>query len=214
MDHALTRRLVVELIGTFVLVFTVACTVLTKQPLAPIAIGSALMVSVYAGGHISGGHFNPAVSLAAFVRGRLPMHDLFFYWLAQLVGAAAAALLGLYVTDSDIATPKPFTGHLIGSAIVAELIFTFVLAYVVLNVATSKDHPDNSFYGLAIGFTVLAGAVAVGGISGGAFNPAVALGVSIAGLSAWNNIWIYLLACLAGGALAGVTFKFLNPSDK
>jgi len=88
-----------------------------------------------------------------------------------------------------------------------------VLAFVVLNVATSKDHPNNSFYGLAIGFTVLAGAVAVGGVSGGAFNPAVAFGASIMGLIAWANIWLYLVGCLAGGAVAGVAFRWLNPDD-
>jgi aquaporin Z len=117
------------------------------------------------------------------------------------------------VTDQSVNHGPAFTGHQLGSALVAELIFTFILCYVVLNVATSKDHPNNSFYGLAIGFTVLAGAVAVGGVSGGAFNPAVGLAVSIAGPAAWANLWIYLVGCFAGGGLAGVTFRILNPDD-
>jgi aquaporin Z len=96
---------------------------------------------------------------------------------------------------------------------VVEVLFTFALAYVVLNTATSKDHPNNSFYGLAIGITVLAGAVAVGTISGGAFNPAVGLGICLAGLIGWKMIWIYLFATVAGGALAGYVFRQLNPDD-
>jgi aquaporin Z len=97
---------------------------------------------------------------------------------------------------------------------VAEFLYTFALVYVVLNSATAKGTANNSFYGLAIGFTVLAGAFSVGSISGAAFNPAVAVGISVMGLSSWTNIWIYLVACFAGGAVAGVIFKMLNPADK
>jgi aquaporin Z len=212
-DGEQMRKYVTEFIGTLILVFTVGCSVLSKQALAPIAIGASLMAAVYAGGHISGGHYNPAVSLAALVRGRLRVGDLLFYWLAQLLGAAVAAGLSVFVINPPQRHPLALTGRQLVAALVAESIFTFVLAYVVLNVATSKDHPDNSFYGLAIGFTVLSGAVAVGGISGGAFNPAVAFGASLMGLFAWANIWIYLVGCLAGGAAAGLVFRALNPND-
>lgn len=102
----------------------------------------------------------------------------------------------------------------IGPALLAEFLFTFALVYVVLNTATAKANAGNSFYGLAIGFTVLTGAFAVGGISGGAFNPAVAFGITLLGLSLWTNIWIFLLANFLGGAVAGVTFRWLNPTDK
>jgi len=207
------NKYLTEFIGTFGLVLTIGCAALAKAALAPVAIGAALMVMIYAGGHVSGGHFNPAVSLAAFVRGRLDSRDLLTYWGSQLVGGTIAAGLALYLRNPGDLNPARFTGRQIGTAFVAELIFTFFLAYVVLNVATSKDHPNNSFYGLAIGFTVLAGAVAVGDISGGAFNPAVALGISIMGLTAWANIWIYVVACLAGGAFAGVVFRIQNPDD-
>ncbi|RNL78550.1 MIP/aquaporin family protein [Nocardioides marmorisolisilvae] len=205
------RKYVTELIGTFFLVFTVISAVSTKAELAPLGIGAVLMVMIFAGGHISGAHYNPAVSIAAFVRGRLDSSDLAPYIVSQLIGSTLAALLGLWMFDNT--APDKWTGKPLGMALVVEILFTFALAYVVLNVATSKDHPDNSFYGLAIGFTVAAGAVAVGAISGAAFNPAVAFGVSLTQLSPWANIWVYWLAQVIGGILAGVTFKALNPSD-
>lgn len=209
------RKYLVEFIGTFFLVFTVGCTVLSGQPLAAIAIGSALMVMVYAGGHVSGGHFNPAVTLAVLLRGRIGLAEAVPYWISQAVAAVIAALLAKFVIDPKNQPPAlDITGgHLIGAALLAELLFTFALAWVVLNVATSKDHPNNSFYGLAIGFTVLTGAIAVGGVSGGAFNPAVALGIMTAGISAWKNIWIYWLAEALGAALAAYAFKAANPDD-
>jgi aquaporin Z len=213
MDASALRKYVVEFIGTFVLVLTVVCTVLTHATLAPLAIGAALMVMVYAGGHISGGHYNPAVSLAAYLRGRLDSTDLTRYWAAQLLGALIAAPIATFIVNPPPIISLSLTGHGIGASLVAEFLFTFALAYVMLNVATSQDHPDNSFYGLAIGFTIFVGATAVGGISGGAFNPAVAFGATIAGLLSWSNIWIYLLANLAGGAAAASAFRYLNPTD-
>jgi aquaporin Z len=213
MDEGALRKYVVEFIGTFVLVLTVVCTVLGRASLAPLAIGASLMVMVYAGGHISGGHYNPAVSLAAYLRGRLSSTDLTRYWVAQLLAGLIAAFIGKFIMNPPAVAALSLTGRGIAAGLVAEFLFTFALAYVVLNVATSKDHPDNSFYGLAIGFTVFVGATAVGGISGGAFNPAVAFGATIAGLLSWSNIWIYLLANMAGGAAAAYTFRYLNPTD-
>jgi aquaporin Z len=205
------RKYVTEFIGTFGLVFTIGCAAMGKAPLAALAIGTVLMVLVYAGGHVSGAHYNPAVSLAVFRHGRLTARDLGFYWLAQAAGAAVAAPAARFA-----ANPSPFpalalSGRAIGAALLTEFIFTFTLAYVVLNVASGKDHRDNSFYGLAIGFTVVAGVVAAGHISGGAFNPAVALGGSLMSLFSWSNIWIYLLAELAGGIAAAQAFRYLNP---
>ena len=208
------RKYLVEFIGTFFLVFTVCAASLAKSGLTPIAVGAVLAAMIFAGGHISGAHFNPAVSVAAFVRGRLEAMDLAYYVVAQLVAGAAAAGVARFVVVGPV--PPAFTvanGRPLIAAIVVELLFTFALAYTVLNVATSKDHPNNSFYGLAIGFTVLAGAVAVGGVSGGAFNPAVGLGVCLAGLAGWKMFWIFLLATLAGGVLAGYAFRQLNPDD-
>src|SRR4051794_15635667 len=167
---------------------------------------------VFAGGHISGGHFNPAVTTAVLVRGRMPLADLPGYLIAQVVGGLLAAGVSRIAFDRP---PAAFsaTGRALVAAFVVELLFTFALGFVVLNVATSRSHPNNSFYGLAIGFTVLAGAVAVGSVSGGVFNPAVALGGSVAGLLAWQMLPVYLVANLGGGALAGLAFNALNPED-
>jgi aquaporin Z len=203
------RKYAVELIGTFFLVFTVGTSVASGSPLAPLAIGSSLMVMIYAGGHISGAHYNPAVTMAALVRGRIGINDAVGYWIAQFAAALIAAG-AVYLVNPTPAKTLTLSGH----AIVAEALFTFALAYVVLNVATSKDHPDNSFYGLAIGFTVMVGAFAVGGISGGVFNPAVALGGAAMGLFSWPVFVIYLVVQIIVGAIAGLVFRGLNPDDK
>ncbi len=206
------RRYITEFIGTFFLVFTVGCSVLANATFAPFAIGAILMTMVFAGAHISGGHYNPAVSLAAFLRGSLPLSDLGPYIAAQVIGGLIAIGLSRFVID---VTPEVFAvgGRDVAAAFVAELVMTFALAYVVLNVATSKDYPNNSFYGLAIGFTVLGGAIAVGPVSGGAFNPAVGLALVIGGMAGWSMLWIYLVATLAGGAAAAMVFRALSPSD-
>jgi aquaporin Z len=201
-----------ELIGTFFLVFTIGCTVVPAIAgvIPPLAIGAALMVMVYAGGHISGAHYNPAVTVALFIRGRCDAKDVVPYWVSQIVGAVLAATVVGYLRGA----PEAAAGSLdIGPAFLAEFLATFALAYVVLNVATSKDHEGNSFYGLAIGFTVMALAFAVGDISGGAFNPAVAIGVAVMGLSAWADLWLFLVATVAGAAAAAMVFKLLNPED-
>jgi aquaporin Z len=207
------RKLVVELIGTFFLVFTVGASVRTGTALAPLAIGAVLMVMVYAGGHISGGHYNPAVTLGALVRGRIGAGDAIGYWVTQLVAGLLAAVVVRATVSPSQAHPLAPTGHALASALIVEFLYTFALAYVVLNVATSRDHPDNSFYGLAIGFTVLVGAVSVGAISGGAFNPAVVLGGAAMGLFAWSTV-LYLVPQLIAGVAAGVVFRALNPTDK
>jgi aquaporin Z len=202
-----------EAIGTFFLVFTIGASVRSGSSLAPLAIGAVLMVMIYAGGHISGGHYNPAVTLAVLVRRRIDPRDAIGYWIAQ-VGAGLLAAAAVDAVRPGHANPLTLSGFAVVAAFVAELLFTFALCFVVLNVATSKDHPDNSFYGLAIGFTVLAGAVAVGGISGGAFNPAVVLGGAAMDMFALPTLWVYLVAQLVAGAAAGIAFRALNPHDK
>jgi aquaporin Z len=168
------------------------------------------MVMVFAGGHISGGHYNPAVSTAVFARGKMPLGEYIAYILTQAVGAVLAGLLVRGVFAPATATAVAGTGKML----VVEFLFTFALAYVVLNVATARDTENNSFYGLAIGFTVMVGAFAVGKVSGGAFNPAVALGASVLGLFAWSHIWIYLLAELVGGAVAAGVFLVTQPAQE
>ena len=208
------RKYATELIGTFIFLFTIAAAVLSANSLAPLAIGSVLMVMIYAGGHISGGHYNPAVTIAALVRGRIGLPDAVGYWVAQIVGGLLGMALARWVIDPAKVTTMTLSGHLLAAAFVAELLFTFALCYVVLNVATSKDHPNNSFYGLAIGFTVVTGAIAVGAISGGVFNPAVAISGAAIGLFAWPTLWAYLVSQIVAGIAAGGVFLAVNPDDK
>lgn len=210
------RKLIVEFLGTFFLVMTIGCVVVNAVPgapssaFAPVAIGAALMVMVYAGGHISGAHYNPAVTLAVALRGKCGRSEVLPYWAAQVLGASAAALVVLFLKG----TPPPPTDTIdIARALLAEFLVTFALAYVVLNVATARGTEGNSNYGLAIGLTVMAGAFAVGGISGGAFNPAVAVGISILGLSSWQHIWLFLVANFAGGLAAAALFNMLDLGD-
>lgn len=207
------RKYIAEFIGTFFLVLTIGCTVIPGAPgvIPPLAIGAVLMVMIYAGGHISGGHFNPAVTLAVWIRGRCDTKDVLPYWGAQVLAGIIAALVAVFLVGKS-GTPMEIKS--IPAAFVAEFLFTFALAYVVLNAATSKGTAGNSFYGLAIGMTVMAGAFAVGSISGGAFNPAVAVGVAVMKLVSFSQIWVHILADLAGGLVAGLVFKFLNPDDK
>lgn len=220
-------KYIVEFVGTFFLVFTVGMTVIEPGgagSMAPLAIGSALMVMIFAGGHISGGHYNPAVTLAVWIRGRCATSDAIAYWVAQVLAGLAAAFLVIYMKAGLASALQVFSmkgipevkvlSPVVDKALIAEFLFTFALAYVVLNVATAKGNANNSFYGLAIGFTVMVGAYAVGEVSGGAFNPAVAVGITAMGISKAANIWIYLVADLAGGALAGLLFKSLNPQDR
>ncbi len=200
------KKLLTEFIGTFFLILTVGLAVnMGAGVMAPIAIGSVLMVMVYAGGHISGGHYNPAVTLAILIRGRIAASEAMLYMLAQLVAAAIAALTVNYlIGDANDAVPVVVKDLVPLKALIAELLGTFALAYVVLNVATAKGTEGNSYYGLAIGFTVTAMAYAVGPFSGGAFNPAVALGAIVMKMANNTDSWIYLAGCLGGGTLAAL----------
>lgn len=205
------RKLGVEFIGTFFLVFTVGLAVRNAGALAPLAIGSVLMVMVFAGGHVSGGHYNPAVSTAVLLRGKMSPSEYLGYIVTQALAGVIAAL-AIIVLDYNRTTPMSTAGT--GPMLLVEFLFTFALAYVVLNVATAKGTEGNSFYGLAIGFTLGAGAFAAGSISGGAFNPAVAIGASLMGLFSWSHIWVYLLANLLGGAAAAAAFRLIVPTDE
>jgi aquaporin Z len=208
------RRYAQEMIGTFFLVLTIGCTGIAAGPgvIAPLAIGAILMVMIYAGGHISGAHYNPAVTLGVFIRGRCTAADLIPYMAAQVFGAIVAAAIVMFFKTGQPAAP--FVARSIPAALAAEFLFTFALVYVVLNTATAKATQGNSYFGMAIGFTVLAGAFAVGDVSGGAFNPAVAIGAIVMGLMSPSTLWIYLTGELLGGAAAGIAFRGLNPGDR
>jgi aquaporin Z len=204
------HKYLTEFIGTFFLVLTIGLTVISGTEFAPLAIGASLMIMVFMGGHVSGAHYNPAVSLAAMLRGALPRSEYAPYVIAQLAGALVAALIAYVITGQTFAPAPGAEASLIG-ALLVEILYTFALALVVLNVATSKGTAGNSFYGLAIGFTVVVGAFAGGPISGGAFNPAVGIGPiivdAILGGGSFVDIWLYIVGPLIGGALAAVVFN-------
>lgn len=201
-----------ELIGTFFLVLTIGLVVVpgAAGALAPVAIGGVLAALVFMGGHASGAHYNPGVTLAIWLRGRLPAADILPYIGAQLIGAVLASLAVVYLAGPG----TPMVIESVPRALLGEALFTFALVFVVLNVATAKGTVGNSFYGIAIGLTVLAGAYAVGGLSGGAFNTAVAAGLAIMKLVPAEDIWIHVAANLGAGAAAGLAFKALQPQDK
>lgn len=202
------KKYFVEFVGTFFLIFTIGCTVIAPGagPLAPLAIGASLMVMIFAGGHVSGAHFNPAVTVAVWLRGRCPSRDVLPYWIAQVAAAFVAAWLVSLVKPA-----MPVASGALGlkATLVGEFLFTFALAWVILNVATAKGTQGNSFYGLAIGMTVMAGAFAVGG----AFNPAVALGAVLMGLSTWNHLWVFVAGELAGAVAAALAYRGVNGRD-
>jgi aquaporin Z len=207
------KKYLVEFIGTFFLVFTVGSTVIAPGAgaMAPIAIGASLMVMIFAGGHISGGHFNPAVTLAVWIRGKCDSRDVVPYWAAQAAAALVAAWLVGRFKMAGAAMPLAMASW--KPPFMAEFLFTFALCWVVLNVATSRGTAGNSFYGLAIGMTVMVGAYAVGPVSGGAFNPAVATGITAMGLSFWGNYWVLLAGEVAGSIAAATAYKVVNGSE-
>ncbi|MDQ6940360.1 MAG: aquaporin [Verrucomicrobiota bacterium] len=204
------NKYIAEFIGTFFLVLTIGCTGIGAGAgvIAPLAIGAVLMAMVFAGGHISGAHYNPAVTIGILIRGKVKGSDVLPYMIAQVLAAVLAGLIvSKYLRAGIVVTPMaPNVSH----ALLAEFLFTFALVYVVLNAATAEGTSGNSFYGLAIGITVMAGAFAVGDISGGAFNPAVAVGISVLGISSWSNLWIYLVANFAGAIAAALVFNMIN----
>jgi aquaporin Z len=207
------NKYIVEFIGTFFFVFVIGMTVVDPGAgqFAPLAIGATLMVMVYAGGHISGGHYNPAITIAVWMRGKCPASDVPGYIISQIVAATVAAFTVLYLKGNPVITPGDLK---VAPSLLAEFLATFALAWVVLNVATAKSTGGNSNYGLAIGFTVCVMAYAVGGISGGAFNPAVAVGITLMNLVKGADIWIHLVANFAGGIAAALAFKALSAEDR
>jgi aquaporin Z len=201
------KKVITEFIGTFFLVMGAALG-------GGLGAALALMVMIYAGGHISGAHYNPAVSLAVLIRGRMSIGEMIGYWMSQFAGAILAALVvaNVFATEGNSNCVVPDDG--ITKALIAEIIGTFALAYVVLNVATAKGTAGNSFYGIAIAGTVLAMATIIGKFSGGAYNPAVAVGLLIQKTFCVSQIWIYIVGCFGGGALAAIIFRMNNPDDK
>jgi aquaporin Z len=203
------RAYVTEFIGIYFFVLTIGFTVLGGTPFAGLAIGASLMVMVYMGGHISGAHYNPAVSVACAMRKKLPWSEVPPYIAAQLAGAVAAALTVRGILGQTF-TIAPAEGIGAAAAIAIEALYTFALCLVVLNVATIQKTKGNSFYGLAIGFTIVVGVYAGGPLSGGAFNPGVGFGPilvhSIFADGTLGDLWIYVVGPLIGAAGAAGAF--------
>ncbi len=220
--HLPMNKYIVELIATFflVLVIGLAAVLGLAGPFAPLAIGIGLVALVYMGGHVSGAHYNPAVTLGIFIRGRCKGREVLPYILAELIGAVLAALVvknifaGHVQLDGKAAEITLWAAGATGPVIASEALFTFLLVFVILNVATAKGTANNQYYGLAIGFTVLVGVTTVGSISPGAFNPAVTVGLALMGNMAWADTWMHFLPQALGGVLAAFTFKGLHPDDK
>lgn len=210
------NRYVTELIGTFFLVFTIGLVLLSGTELAPIAIGMMLTALVYMGAHVSGAHYNPVVTIAFHLRGAMPRADVIPYVAAQIFGAWLAATAVLLVTGETFA-PAPGPDFGVVEALLAEVLFSFALILVVLNVATAKATAGNDYYALAIGATVMGGAYAVGGVSGGAFNPAVGIGPivvdSLMGDGTFGNVWIYIVGPVFGALAAVPVFRMQNPEE-
>jgi len=201
------NKYVVEFIGTFFLVLVVA---LSGNPLA---VGAVLVALIYMGGYISGAHYNPAVTLAALIAKKIKAQEAGKYMLTQLFAAVLAAATYYFLTY-DRFVVEPSVHFSLASAITAEIVFTFLLASVVLHTAATDKTKGNNYFGLAIGLTVMAGAFAVGPISGGVFNPAVGVGpilYDISNFSFYTNALVtYLIGPFAGGALAGLVYNKLK----
>lgn len=210
------RAYLTEAIGTFFLVLTIGLTVMGGSPMAPLAIGASLMIMVYMGGHVSGGHYNPAVTLAVAMRGKLPGSQLLPYWAAQVAGALLAALAAKTILGRTFA-PAPAADASMFAALLVEFLYTFALCLVVLQSATAAKTQGNSFYGLAIGFTIVVAAFAGGPVSGGAFNPAVGVGPTLVNLALGGGslqyLWLYLVGPLLGGAAAALVFRAQGSGD-
>lgn len=210
------QKLLTEVIGSMLFMFAISLAAVNGSPLAPLAIGAALMTMVYMGGHVSGGHYNPAVSLAVLIRGKMSGGEFVSYVIAQTIGSVIAFGLGFFASGKGVGI-APGVNVSVAQALIVEILFTMMLALVVLNVATTKKIDGNSFYGLAIGFTIVVAAISGGGISGGAFNPAVAIGAAlvnaVAAKGSLASLWIYIVGPMIGGALGGAIYKIQHAGN-
>lgn len=207
-------KVLTEFVGTFIFLFVISLAAVGTSPLAPLAIGAALMCMVYMGGHRSGGHYNPAVSLGLFLQKKLDAKDLLPYWIAQIVAGILAFGLGYYITGKTVAI-EPGAGYDVIKALLVETIFTLALVLVVLNTACSKDTDGTGYYGLAIGFTIVIAAIAGGPVSGGAFNPAVGIGATVIHAmhgGSFSNIWIPIVGPLVGGVIGSYIWRAQEPA--
>ena len=210
------KKYLAEGIGTFFLALVVVMTANNGAGnLAPLAGGGTLAGMMYAAWHISGAHFNPAVTLAVLMRRKIDRTDALYYIVAQIAGAIVASLFG--VLFLNVGEESTIAKHLNSNGLcsmIAEFLGAFALAYVYLNVTAMRNNEGNSYYGIAVGFTVAGAAWALGSISGGVFNPAVALGATIAGIFDFDDFWIYLIGSLLGAATAMSVFQAIHGNQE
>lgn len=206
-DNSIRPKLIAEFIGTFFLALTICTAAVhgSAGQFAPFAIASTLMVMIYSVGHISGAHFNPAVTVAVWLRGACDRDDVAPYIATQISAGALAAVISqnILFAETDVSSMQMETTHALG----AEFLYTFALVYVILNVATSEATEGNGYFGASIAFVVLAGALTVGEISGGSFNPAVTGALYVSGVIEIGDIWIHLIPQFTAGLLAVQAFK-------
>ena len=202
---------IAEFVGTFFLtliIFLAAVSGLADTN-APIAIGLTLMVMIYALGHVSGAHFNPAVSIGLFIKGDCSKDELPYYLVAQILAGVLAFFVGSKLVLDGAKVPDipamEFSSTL--AVVSAEALWTFALMFVIINVAT--EQAGNQFYGAAIGLTVMAGAFTVGGISLGSFNPAVTTMLTVSGKMAVADVWMHIVPQLAGAVGAVFAHKYM-----
>lgn len=204
------KKYTMEFLGTFFLVLSIGLSG------DPYAVGLTLVGAIYAGGHISGAHYNPAVTIAMWMRGKTKISEIPGYMVAQVAGSFLAALFVYSLYEKSFA-PMPGEKIVALQAISVEAILTFLLVFVILSVATSPKLEGNYIYGLAIGLTVTAIAISGGGISGGAFNPAVGIGPIIVdeinGGNSLSHLYIYIVGPFLGAIFSAVVYAFLNAED-
>ena len=203
----MNKKLFIELFGTYFLVLIIGLSSGNA-----LAVGFGLIVLVYCGAHISGAHYNPVVTLAMLIQKEISVTDSFKYFFSQILGSTLASLT-IYLMNTNMQV-QPVLGDSIYPIFFSEIIFTFLLVFVILNVATHPNLKGNSFYGIAIGLTVMVGIFSVGPISGAVFNPAVSLGPSIIDAITSEGVshyftWYYIIFPFIGSILAVLGFKFL-----
>ena len=207
MTHSMQQKLTTEFIGTFFLSLTICTAAVygSAGEYAPFGIASTLMVMIYAGGHISGAHYNPAVTVSIYLRGACEKDEVLPYIASQVIGAISAALIVENLLFPDALSPV--AAELGTDAVVAELLFTFALAYVILNVATTESTSGNGYYGAAIALVVFAGAITVGSISLASFNPAVTSALIVSGKLGLADSWMHFVPQFIGAILATYVYK-------
>jgi aquaporin Z len=211
------KKYLTEFIGTFFLVLTVV--MVANNPgigsMAPFAISGMYLAMIYAGGPISGGHYNPAVTLAVLMRRQISRGDALYYMIVQFISGILAAAIGVYLHDCGggleivaRVNEQPIC------TVMGEFLGTFALVYVFLNVTNAATSAQNAFSGLAIGFTVMASRYGLGGLSGGAFNPAIVLGASVAGMFGWDDFGVYLIGTILGAAAAATAIQLIHRKEE